>query len=53
MEIQNMGIVNPEHGGVSMEESNEIKFKPQRQILIATDGSEASEKAADFGIETG
>lgn len=34
-----------------MEESNE-KFKPQRKILIATDGSETSEKAADFGIET-
>lgn len=28
------------------------EFKPQRKILIATDGSEASEKAADFGIET-
>ncbi len=34
-----------------MEESNE-KFKPQRKILIATDGSKAAEKAADFGIET-
>lgn len=33
-----------------MEESNE-KFKPQRKILIATDGSEAAENAADFGIE--
>lgn len=31
-----------------MEESN---AKPHRKILIATDGSEASEKAADFGIE--
>jgi nucleotide-binding universal stress UspA family protein len=33
-----------------MEESNE-KFKPHRQILIATDGSKAAENAADFGIE--
>jgi nucleotide-binding universal stress UspA family protein len=33
-----------------MGESNE-KFTPQK-ILIATDDSEASEKAADFGIET-
>ena len=28
------------------------KFKPQRKIVIATDGSKAAEKAADFGIET-
>jgi nucleotide-binding universal stress UspA family protein len=34
-----------------MEESSE-GFKPQRKILIATDGSEASEKAANFGMET-
>lgn len=34
-----------------MEGGNE-KFKPQIKILIATDGSEASEKAADFGMET-
>ncbi len=34
-----------------MEESNEIKSKPRRQILIATDGSETANEAADFGIE--
>jgi len=34
-----------------MEESSEIKSKPQRQILIATDGSETANEAADFGIE--
>ncbi|MGB9133178.1 MAG: universal stress protein [Methanosarcina sp.] len=34
-----------------MEESSEIKAKPQRQLLIATDGSESAEEAADFGIE--
>ena len=34
-----------------MENSSE-GFKPQRKILIATDGSEASEKAANFGMET-
>jgi len=33
-----------------MEGSNE-KSKPHRKILIATDGSKASEKAANFGIE--
>ncbi|HOW15696.1 universal stress protein [Methanosarcina sp.] len=33
-----------------MGENNE-KFTPQK-ILIATDGSEASERAADFGIDT-
>lgn len=35
-----------------MEESSELKFNPQRKILIATDGSETSNEAADFGIET-
>jgi nucleotide-binding universal stress UspA family protein len=34
-----------------MEESTEIKSKPSRQILIATDGSETAKEAADFGIE--
>lgn len=35
-----------------MEESSELKFKPQRKILIATDGSETANEAADFGIGT-
>jgi nucleotide-binding universal stress UspA family protein len=35
----------------NMEESIELKSRPQRQILIATDGSETSKEAADFGIE--
>jgi nucleotide-binding universal stress UspA family protein len=34
-----------------MEESGELEFKPQRKILIATDGSETAKEAADFGIE--
>ncbi len=34
-----------------MEESYEINYRPARQILIATDGSNAAENAADFGIE--
>jgi len=34
-----------------MEESNELKSKPQRRILIATDGSKAAENVVDFGIE--
>ena len=34
-----------------MEESIEIKSKPRRQILIATDSSETAKEAADFGIE--
>lgn len=34
-----------------MGESNEIKSKRQKQILIATDGSKAAESVADFGIE--
>jgi len=38
-------------GGVSIEESSELKSKPQKRILIATDGSKASENVADFGIE--
>ncbi|MDW5551335.1 universal stress protein [Methanosarcina sp.] len=29
----------------------EIESRPQRQILIATDGSETANEAADFGIE--
>lgn len=33
-----------------MEES-EIASKPRRQILIATDGSETANEAADFGME--
>jgi nucleotide-binding universal stress UspA family protein len=32
-------------------ENIEIKSKPRRQILIATDGSETANEAADFGIE--
>jgi nucleotide-binding universal stress UspA family protein len=35
----------------NMEESIELKSRPQRQILIATDGSKTSKEAADFGIE--
>jgi nucleotide-binding universal stress UspA family protein len=38
--------------GANMEESGELKFNPQRKILIATDGSETANEAADFGIET-
>ena len=34
-----------------MEGSTEIECKSRRQILIATDGSEAANEAADFGIE--
>lgn len=34
-----------------MEESIKLKSKPERQILIATDGSETSKEAADFGVE--
>ena len=34
-----------------MEETIEMKSKPRRQILIATDGSEAANEAADFGME--
>lgn len=34
-----------------MGEGNELKSKSQRQILIATDGSKASEYVADFGIK--
>jgi nucleotide-binding universal stress UspA family protein len=34
-----------------MEESNELKSKPQKRIMIATDGSKASENVADFGID--
>ncbi len=34
-----------------MEDSSELKFKPHRKILIATDGSETANEAADFGIE--
>ncbi|HHV25027.1 MAG: universal stress protein [Methanosarcina sp.] len=34
-----------------MEESLDIKSKPRRLILIATDGSETANEAADFGIE--
>jgi nucleotide-binding universal stress UspA family protein len=34
-----------------MEESGELKSKPQRRILIATDGSKACENVADLGIE--
>jgi nucleotide-binding universal stress UspA family protein len=34
-----------------MEEISEITSKPRRQILIATDGSETANEAADFGIE--
>jgi nucleotide-binding universal stress UspA family protein len=35
-----------------VEESGELKFKPQRKILIATDGSDTANEAANFGIET-
>lgn len=34
-----------------MEESSELKSKPQRRIIIATDGSKACENVADFGVE--
>lgn len=34
-----------------MEGSSELKSKPQRRILIATDGSKTSENVVDFGIE--
>lgn len=34
-----------------MEETIDIKSRPRRQILIATDGSETANEAADFGIE--
>ncbi|MDI9395980.1 MAG: universal stress protein [Euryarchaeota archaeon] len=34
-----------------MEENTDIKCKPRRQILIATDGSETANEAANFGIE--
>ncbi|NLN43390.1 MAG: universal stress protein [Methanosarcina sp.] len=34
-----------------MEESLDIKSKPRRLILIATDGSETANEAAEFGIE--
>ena len=45
-----MGI-NPEYEGVNMEETYEIESRPRRKILIATDGSETANEAADFGIE--
>lgn len=32
-------------------ENIDLKSKPRRQILIATDGSETANEAADFGIE--
>lgn len=32
-------------------ENIDIKSKPRRQILIATDGSETANEAADFGME--
>lgn len=34
-----------------MEGTTDIESRPKRQILIATDGSEASNEAAEFGIE--
>jgi len=34
-----------------MEEGHEIESRSQRKILIATDGSETANEAADFGIE--
>lgn len=34
-----------------MEENSELKSKPQRRILIATDGSKACENVADLGVE--
>lgn len=34
-----------------MEGTIDIKSRPRRQILIATDGSETANEAADFGIE--
>jgi nucleotide-binding universal stress UspA family protein len=34
-----------------MEESYELNYRPARQILITIDGSNAAEKAADFGKE--
>ncbi len=35
----------------NMEENLSIGSKPRRRILIATDGSETANEAADFGIE--
>jgi nucleotide-binding universal stress UspA family protein len=32
-------------------ENIDIKSKPQKKVLIATDGSETANEAADFGIE--
>jgi nucleotide-binding universal stress UspA family protein len=37
--------------GIDMERSTKIKDKPCKQILIATDGSKASENAAYLGIK--
>ena len=34
-----------------MEERSELKSKPQKRVLIATDGSKASECVADLGVE--
>lgn len=34
-----------------MEENIDMKYRARRRILIATDGSEAANEAADFGIE--
>lgn len=34
-----------------MEESIELRSRPRRKILIATDGSETAREAANFGIE--
>ncbi|MGB9927443.1 MAG: universal stress protein [Methanosarcina sp.] len=34
-----------------MEESIELRSRPRRKILIATDGSETAREAAEFGIE--
>jgi|SRR5665647_926261 len=50
IKIQNKGIMNPDMG-INMERSTKIKEKLCRQILIATDGSETANEAADFGIE--
>lgn len=34
-----------------MEENIDMEYRARRRILIATDGSEAANEAADFGIE--
>jgi hypothetical protein len=44
IKIRNTGIIDP-NVGVNMEINTETEDKTHRQILIATDGSQASETA--------